>query len=634
MHAPARPTPADAGTTRCELAVKELDCASCAAHVEEALRDVAGVRAVQADVMRGRVRVDYDARTASTDAISAAIARIGYTPSPVATAAEGAASAPAPRDARLVATIVAAALLVPGLVLEWLDSAPTLAVALLAAATLAGGWFVVPRALKSARAGILDMHVLMSIAAVGAAIIGEWGEGASAMTLFGVAQWLEARAMSRARAAIAALLDVAPALATVVHDDHEHVVSADQVRVGALVLVRPGEKIPVDGTVEAGRGAVQQAAITGEPLPVDKAPGDAVYAGTINGDGVLRIRAERTAQDTTLARILHAVEEAQASRAPTQRFVDRFAQRYTPAVVVLAVLLAVVPPLAGGAEWRPWLERALAMLVVACPCALVISTPVTIVSALAAGARTGLLLKGGTALESLATVTTVAFDKTGTLTEGRAVVTEVVPLGDADEAAVWRAAVPVERASTHPVARAVATHGAARLAALGAGRAPDAHDAQALPGRGAEGTVDGVRVRVGSPRLLDDATVTPALRDTLARLEGDGNTAIVVEADARVLGVVAVSDRVRDEAPDALRALHAAGIREVPWGSASGWMPSRPTCSPRTRCGTCAIASRAASASRWSATGSTMHRPSRRRRWGSRWGRRGAPWRSRRPTPR
>ena len=270
------------------------------------------------------------------------------------------------------------------------------------------------------RLNALDMNVLMSIAVLGALVIGEWSEAATVVFLFNLAQHLESRSMDRARQAIRTLMDLAPAEALVIRDGLESRVAVDAVEIGEIVRVRPGEKIPLDGEVVAGWSDVNQAPITGESLPVDKSVGDEVFAGTINGHGSLDIRAVRVGRDTTLGRVIHLVEAAQAQRAPAQTFVDRFARVYTPAVIGLAILVAIVPPLAGWGDAGVWLYRALVLLVIACPCALVISTPVAYVSALAAGARRGVLIKGGVHLERLAQLRAIAFDKTGTLTHGTA----------------------------------------------------------------------------------------------------------------------------------------------------------------------------------------------------------------------
>ncbi|HEY0970000.1 MAG TPA: cation-translocating P-type ATPase [Gemmatimonadales bacterium] len=551
---PSTPPSAPAGES-CELRVGGMDCASCAAHVERAARTVPGVSDVRVDVMGGRVRVSHSGDAGLPRALARAIRQAGYTVQEPDTAPAGAWA----RHGRLVTTVLAGVLLATGLVAGWAGAPGWLTIPLLAAATVAGGWYVVPRGLRAARNGALDMHFLMTIAAVGAAFIGEWGEAASAMFLFGVAQLLESRSMDRARNAIRALMDLSPAEARVVRDGMELRVPVGEVRVGETVLVRPGEKIAVDGEVREGASSVNEAPITGESLPVDKEAGAEVFAGTLNGHGALSVRTTRLADDTTLARIIHAVEEAQASRAPSQTFVDRFARWYTPAAVVAAALVAVVPPLLGFGAWSEWLYRGLATLVVACPCALVISTPVSIVSGLAAAARGGVLVKGGAHLEQLGRIDVMAMDKTGTITEGRPSVTAVTPLGGRSTDDVVRLALAAERHSEHPLARAVMEHGE-RLGL----RTPPVGGFTALPGRGARAVVDGAVVHVGNERLARElGALTHEAADALAAAERGGTTAVLVMVGGEPVGVIAIADRPRPEAAAALRALHGEGVSRV-----------------------------------------------------------------------
>ena len=306
------------------------------------------------------------------------------------------------------------------------ETGPALSLGLFVVSLAAGVGATGRKAWSAARVGSLDINVLMIIAALGAALLGDWAEAATVVFLFGLAQALEARTLDRARHAIRALMDLTPADALLRDSDGERRVPVDQVAIGAVIVVRPGEKIPLDGDVIAGQSAVNQAPVTGESLPADKAPGDGVFAGTINGRGALDVRVTRLRRDTTLARIIHLVERAQSQRAPAQTLIERFARVYTPAVIVLAAAIAVVPPLLFQAGWDTWLYRALVLLVVSCPCALVISTPVSIVAALAGAARKGVLIKGGVHLENTSKVRCVAFDKTGTLTRGTPQVVEVV----------------------------------------------------------------------------------------------------------------------------------------------------------------------------------------------------------------
>ncbi len=474
----------------------------------------------------------------------------------------GACAADAPRStgvrARGALAVAAAVLLGAGCLAEMLWATPAWAEPLFLTAVLAGIVFPARRAAAAVRRGALDINVLMVIAVAGALLIGEWEEGAMVVFLFAVAQWLESRSVERARAAIRTLLDLAPAEARIHADGTERLVLLDQVRPGQTMIVRPGERIPLDGTVEDGQSEVNQAPITGESLPVEKGAGDEVFAGTINGHGALSVAVTRRRDDTTLARIVHLVETAQARRAPVQLFIDRFAAWYTPAVVVLAVLLAVVPVLLGGPA-ETWIYRALVLLVVACPCALVISTPVSMVSALAGAARNGVLIKGGASLERLAGVSALAFDKTGTLTTGRIHVTVVDASDGVSEDDVLRWAAAVEVRSEHPVGRAIADAARERVGAF-----PPVSGVRAFPGLGVEGTVDGALVICGTPRLFRERGALPA--DVAARAErlmASGLSPVIVSRGGAVAGLVGLEDLERDTARGVVTDLHRHGIRRV-----------------------------------------------------------------------
>lgn len=558
IQEPAREWPAGGDT--CTLEVGGMDCSSCALAVENALRSLAGVEDVRVDVVRGLADVAYDPARVERRQMAHVVARAGY-----AVADErDIAVVRAPRDrARLLLAAASGALLAVCLAVQ-LSAGPPLAVGVLAlAAVITGGWYVFPRGLAALRHLSLDMHFLMSAAAIGALAIGEYAEAGSVMFLFAVAQLLETRSMDRARRAISSLMELSPTQATVIREGGEVSVPADQVGVGDLVLVRPGEKIAVDGAIETGQSSVDQSPITGESMPVAVEPGCEVFAGTLNGEGALEVRATRPAHDTTLARIIHAVEHAQASRAPSQAFVDRFARVYTPVVVAAAVALAVLPPLAGVGTWGTWFYRALVLLVVSCPCALVISTPVTVVSALTGAARRGILIKGGLHLETAGRARVVAFDKTGTLTVGRPLVAAVEPLDGADQSRILALAAAVESRSEHPLGRAIA--GKATAAGV---TVPLAKEVAALSGRGVRAVVEERAVYVGNPGLFEELG---ALRDghrvALERHEARGRTTVLVGEDGpdgvRVLGAIALADGLRPEAEAALAALRAAGIHRI-----------------------------------------------------------------------
>ncbi|MES2358289.1 MAG: cation-translocating P-type ATPase [Gemmatimonadota bacterium] len=555
----------------CDLQVGGMDCASCASAIEHSLSTLEGVDDVRVDVIGGRVRVGYRNELLTTDELAGAIRRVGFTVKDesrghVGDRDAGPESGIRPslgvrgRSGRFATTAVSGVLLLTGLVLGWLGAESGLTMTALILSAIAGGWFIVPQGVRAARHRALDMNFLMSVAAVGAGAIGQWGEAASAMFLFSVAQLLESYSMDRARNAIKALMDLSPTEATVYRAGADVVVPASEVDIGETILVRPGQKIPLDGVVVAGRSAVNEASITGESMPVDKEPGGDVFAGSINAQGSLDIRVTRHVGDTTLARIIHAVEEAQSAQAPSQTFVDRFARIYTPVVVFAAILIAIVPPSMGLGTWETWIYRSLTMLVVACPCALVISTPITIVSGLAGAARAGILIKGGMYLERLGAITVVALDKTGTLTEGRPVVRDIVALSEhISEEEVLRLAAAVERHSEHPLARAIVELAAVRGLAI-----PVSVDFEALISRGTRASVDGHAIYLGNVRLIQEhGLLTPILETALLQIEASGKTAVVVATEREAVGIIAIADQVRSEANNAIAALLKHGITPV-----------------------------------------------------------------------
>jgi Cd2+/Zn2+-exporting ATPase len=404
----------------------------------------------------------------------------------------------------------------------------------------------------------LNMNALMSVAVTGGMAIGEWPEAAIVMFLFALAEVIEALSLDRARNAIRKLMELAPETGLVRQADGSwRELPAKAIPVGSIVRVRPGERIVLDGRVTAGQPAINQAPITGESIPVEKAAGDPVFAGTINEAGEFEFEVTAAATDSTLARIIHAVESAQGSRAPTQRFVDQFAKVYTPVVFAVAVAVALLPPLVLGLPWYDWIYKALVLLVIACPCALVISTPVTIVSGLAAAARHGILIKGGAYLEQGRKLRAVAFDKTGTLTHGKPAVTDFVSLnGTADE--VRRLGVSLAARSDHPMSRAIAAFG------TGDGPPLEPVDFTALPGRGVRGRIQARTLYLGNQRLARELDAhSPDLEARLDALEREGKTAVLVMEPGRVLGAFAVADTLRETSKTALKDLHALGVHTV-----------------------------------------------------------------------
>lgn len=570
---PATPTTLRGGRT---YTIRGMDCAEEVAALRETVGPlVGGADRLAFDVLNGRMTVSSEAAKVSEEAILKAVSRTGMS----ATSWKERADAVEDRGKNTQAWFTAASglcvlvglvlhtVLAGGLAQAWKllgthasAPMPSPEIAAYLAAVLLGGRFIIVKALFALRRLRPDMNLLMTVAVIGAIAIGEWFEAATVTFLFALSLTLEGWSIGRARRAIAALLDLAPSTAHVMRSDGTEVTLAvADVHPGDRFVVPPGERIPLDGLVVAGASAVNQAPITGESVPVEKRQGSEVFAGTINGDGALSVESTRAAQDTQLAHIIQLVEHAHARRAPSERWVERFARFYTPLVMVLALLVFVVPPVLFAQSWHAWLYRALVLLVIACPCALVISTPVAIVAALASAARVGVLVKGGAFIELPARLRAVALDKTGTLTRAEPRVAKVIPIGDHTEAELVRRAAALEARSTHPLAHAVLRH------AQTLDIAPEAAtDVQVLRGRGLTGMFNGEPFWLGSHRYVIERgqDTSETTRETEA-LEAEGNTVLVVGNGRHVCGLIAVSDTIRPEAADVVKQLHAAGVDHV-----------------------------------------------------------------------
>jgi Cd2+/Zn2+-exporting ATPase len=437
-----------------------------------------------------------------------------------------------------------------------------------AVAVIVGVFPFVRKALALAMTGTpFSIEMLMSVAAIGALIIGEPEEAAAVVFLFSVGELLESVAADRARAGIRALATLVPKTAILLDTQGgQRDVPADSLQIDDLVLVRPGDKVSADGVITQGASSLDDSPVTGESIPVAKTIGDKVFAGSINMDGALQIRVEKTAADNTIARIIELVEQAQASKAPTARFIEKFSRYYTPAVMAIAALVIIIPPLAMGGEWATWLYRSLALLLIACPCALVLSTPAAIASGLAVGARRGLLIKGGSALETIGRVNTVAFDKTGTLTEGKPRVTDVVAFtqqhtDSQGEDAILALFASVESASSHPLAKAIIDHAKAANIAI-----PIASKAYATAGKAVHATVAGRSLAIGSPvYAANEISITPKQHAQIEALQNEGKTVSVLfdEQNREVLGLVALRDELREDAQQGVAQLKAMGVRSV-----------------------------------------------------------------------
>lgn len=555
------PTPAHNGE-RLVFSISNMDCPTEEKLIRKHLEGRSDIEALQFNLMERKLTVTT---ALSVSAVQSVLQEIGMQAVP-ATIEGGLVTVGEPPEGRSritwwrVGFAGVLALLAEGLVFAGMaESAwPVVALALLAIAlggvdTLRKGWF----ALKTFT---LNINFLMSIAVAGAIVIGQWPEAAMVTVLFAVAELIESYSLEKARGAIQKLMAMAPETARLQMTAGQwQEVEARTVLPGQIVQVLPGERVPLDGEVVAGRSTVNQAPITGESLPVEKLVGDAVFAGTINEHGVIEVKVSADYSHTTLAKIIETVQEAQAQRAPTQRFVDEFARYYTPAVVVMALFVVLVPSVFMGLPFETWLYRGLVLLVIACPCALVISTPVTVVSALAAAAQQGILVKGGVYLEGGHKLTLVALDKTGTLTEGRPVVTDVMPLNHRPLPELLQLAMSLDAHSTHPVAAAIVAH------ATGLGVSPSAvTEFESLTGRGVTGVIDGQRYYLGNHRLIEELVVcSPAVEERLFRLEAEGKTAVVLATTTEPLAVLAVADAIRESSVQAVRELNAMGIRTL-----------------------------------------------------------------------
>jgi Cd2+/Zn2+-exporting ATPase len=422
-----------------------------------------------------------------------------------------------------------------------------------------GGFKPARSAIYGIRKLNFDMNVLMTIAVIGAVAIGEWAEGALVAFLFSVSTTLSSYTMEKARDSIRALMGIAPKEATVIREGKEMRIPVEQIQIDDEIIVKPGEKIAMDGVVIQGSSTVNQAAITGESMPVAKESGDDVFAGTLNQQGSIRIKVTKLVEDTTLSKIIHLVQEAQGQRAKTQAFVDRFSQYYTPSVIVIAIVISIIPPLLLGQSWDDWIYRGLALLIVACPCALIISTPVSLVASIGNAAKKGVLIKGGIFVEEVGTLKAIAFDKTGTLTVGRPEVTDIVSLSEYSEKEILALAAALEKRSEHPLAEAIV-----RKAEKDKISFDEASNFSSITGKGAYGTIDGLTYYIGNPRLFNEKGMELShYQENITRLQQEGKTVMLLGTEQQILGIIAVADEVRDLSADAIARLKKAGIAKT-----------------------------------------------------------------------
>ena len=547
---------AERGRNGSVFRIAGMDCGDCAAKLGKRISAMPGVRGATVNFGAAKLTVDHDI---DDFLIIQAVKQAGYKADKTDKALR---QMPADsvawwKNARNLATIVSGILLAIAAGLDWTGSTSPFVIPLYVLAIIVGGFHSAISGYYSLRSLSLDMNFLMTVAVIGAAAIGEWSEGAAVAFLFSFGNMLQAYTLDKTRQSIRALMELAPPEALVRRGKEEVRLPVEDVAVGDLIIVKPGERIAMDGIVKSGVSAVNEATITGESIPVEKTEGDTVYAGTINEHGALEIIVTKTAENSTLAKILHLVEEAQTQKAPSQQFVDIFAKYYTPLVLVTAAGVMILPWLIFQQPFAPWFYNGLVLLVISCPCALVISTPVSIVSAIGNASRQGVLIKGGTYLEQIGNITAIAFDKTGTLTQGRPVVTDVVATPGYHEHELLRIAASIEKWSEHPLAKAVVL----RAKGLDLEKATRF---KALVGRGVQAQVDGQTMYIGNLRMFNELGFDLARHQKiLAELEQQGKTVILVGAKKSIYGMIAVADTLREGSREALNALHRAGVRHI-----------------------------------------------------------------------
>ncbi|MEB2280361.1 cadmium-translocating P-type ATPase [Lysinibacillus xylanilyticus] len=543
--------------TKQEYRLQNLSCASCAAKFEKNVKAIPEVRDAQVNfgaskiMVIGNIDVDQLEEAGAFDGIK-------VSQSTVRTIEK---STPFYRKTENILAGISLLFIVLGYVFGAMRSeTEPLTIGMFIIAILVGGIGIFKTGFRNLARFEFDMKTLMTIAVIGAAIIGEWEEAAVVVFLFAVSEALEAYSMDKARQSIRQLMDIAPPTATIkrAHGEHFHEMElpTEEIAIGDILIVKPGQKIAMDGIVVSGLSAVNQAAITGESIPVSKTVDDEVFAGTLNEEGALEVRVTKRVEDTTISKIIHLVEEAQAEKAPSQQFVDRFAKYYTPAIMIVALLVAVIPPLFIG-DWQHWIYQGLAVLVVGCPCALVVSTPVAIVTAIGNAARQGVLIKGGIHLEQLGHIEAIAFDKTGTLTKGQPAVTDIFTSQNMSKDYVLQLVAAVEKQSQHPLAKAI-------LQALHEENLTELipTDFQSVTGKGAYATVDGQIIYVGSLKWIATlTTVDEMIKEQVEKLQQQGKTVVAAVSNNQFIGMIGIADQLRQESKEVLNKLNGLKVK-------------------------------------------------------------------------
>ncbi|EJL39569.1 copper/silver/heavy metal-translocating P-type ATPase, Cd/Co/Hg/Pb/Zn-transporting [Brevibacillus sp. CF112] len=537
--------------------VQGFTCTNCAAIFEKNVKNLPGVQDAQVNFGAAKVTVLGEATVEELEK-AGAFENLKITPE-----RERVEAKKEPFWKAHGKVVISAALLIAGYLLgQQFGEEHLLTAVVYAASILIGGYELFIKGIKNLVRLQFDMNTLMTVAILGAAAIGEWGEGATVVILFAISEVLERYSMEKARQSIRSLMDIAPKEALIRRGSEELMVPVDNIQVGDIMIVKPGQKLAMDGIVVKGASTINQAAITGESVPIAKSVDDEVFAGTLNEEGLLEVKVTKRVEDTTISKIIHLVEEAQAERAPSQAFVDRFAKYYTPAIMILGLGIAVVPPLFLGGDWGEWIYRGLALLVVGCPCALVISTPVSIVTAIGNAAKNGVLIKGGIHLEEAGRLSAIAFDKTGTLTKGVPAVTELITYGAQEKSKLLGIAAVIEKGSQHPLASAIIRKAEEENADLSA----EVEEFQSITGKGVKAKVNGELYYIGSPNLfseLNASSLTENIRIEIEGLQKQGKTVMVLGTDHEILALIAVADEVRETSKDVIRKLHELGIQKT-----------------------------------------------------------------------
>lgn len=544
---------ADTSSVQKQYRLRGLTCADCAAKIERHVQELPGIKEAKLNFAAAKLTI---VGAIPDDELQKEIKKIeDVTIHPVGAPESTVRKSFWESNRKAITTGISLVALVIGLLLQENDF---LSKTFLLLSILIGGHSMMLKGIRNLLRLSFDMFVLMTVAVIGALFIGEWKEAAVVVFLFAVSEMLESYSMEKARQSIRSLMEIAPKEATVIRNGKEIRLPVEELVVGDVILVKPGEKIAIDGEIIEGTSSINEAAITGESMPVEKNVGDPVYAGTLNQQGAIRVRVTKLVEDTTIAKIIHLVEEAQNERAPSQAFVDRFAKYYTPVVMALAIAIAIVPPLFGG-DWERWIYQGLALLVVACPCALVVSTPVAIVSAIGRAAKSGVLIKGGVYLEEAGNLKAIAFDKTGTLTKGEPAVTDIEALNGKSEAEILEIAARLEKLSEHPLAKAIVKR------AVESKITPQpAEEFSAITGKGASGKIDGETYYIGNPRLFEELHDNiDSVKERISSLQQQGKTVMILGTKDKILGLIAVADQVREQSVQAVAELKKAGIAKT-----------------------------------------------------------------------